>query len=274
MRIGLDIGGTKIRIGLIDDSNCVVSQHTVPCESNLSKDDLLERIANIISDFFTDEVSLIGAGVPAIVDDNGVVYDCVNIPSWDRVELKAFLESRFKVPVQVRNDCNCFAIGAFASDYGKNIDDMVGITLGTGVGAGLIFGRKFYSGKNSGAGEIGSFPYRGGILEDFCSSRFFVEHGTNGKTAWKDALNGSERALEIWSEFGENIADLIGMTLLAYDPQVIVIGGSIASAAEFFSQSMYAKLKSFIYPRVADRVKIIFEPNGEFQLLGATYSFE
>ena len=122
----------------------------------------------------------IGIGVPTIVDAQaGIVYDATNIASWKEVPLKALLEERFHVPVAVENDCNCFALGESRFGAGRNYTDMVGVTIGTGIGSGIIIDRKLYGGLYRGAGEIGTLPYRDTDFEHYCSSFFFKKKGIN-----------------------------------------------------------------------------------------------
>lgn len=269
MKVGVDLGGTKIRAGLIGPDNKVIESRTECCLNDGSKEGIVDQIAVLISKFFNSETELIGIGVPAIVDADGVVYDCVNIPSWDRVELKAELEKRFGVPVQVRNDCNCFALGVQASEIGRGYKDFVCMTLGTGVGSGIIFDGKLYTGRNSGAGEIGCIQYNGSDYESWCSSNFFRKKGTTGKEAFSAAEEGDAEALKLWDEFGTHIGELIKMCLFAYDPETIVIGGSISHAYKYFEKSMMATLKTFPYSGVVETLKISADPSGDYMLVGA-----
>lgn len=269
MRIGLDIGGTKVRIGLIDRYGRAHDVTTVDCPSHLSKEDFLARVMDLVASRFSTSVSMIGVGVPAVVDEDGVVYDCVNIPSWDRVELKAILEDRFGIPVQVNNDCNCFARGVMASKYGRKAENLVCMTIGTGVGAGLVLGGKLYTGKNSCAGEIGCIQYKDHDYEYYCSSQFFIRLGTTAKDEAEKAAAGDENALKLWDEFGTNVGDLINMVTFAYDPQVIVIGGGIASAFGLFEKAMRRRMADFPYSNVAAGLKVLSDPSGDLLLVGS-----
>jgi len=269
MRIGVDLGGTKIRVGLITPDGNVMEMLTENCPNDRPEAEVVECIAAMVGHFFGPEVEAIGVGVPAIVDARGVVYDCVNIPSWKRVELKAMLESRFHVPVRVNNDCNCFALGIKASSYGKGFDDLVCITLGTGVGSGIIVNGQLYAGKNCGAGEIGGIQYKDKDYEFYCSSQFFKSKGTSGKDVFVAAEAGDPAALALWDEFGANVGDLLIMAAFAYDPQAIVLGGSISSAYKYFEKSMMERFSHFPYTNVVKNIKIISDAAGDFMLTGS-----
>lgn len=269
MKIGVDLGGTKIRVGVVDPDMRVLKMATEMSLSKASKMEVVGQIERMVADFFDSSVEAIGIGVPAIVDANGVVYDCVNIPSWDRVELKAILESRFGVPVNANNDCNCFALGVKASGIVDGLDDILCITLGTGVGSGLILGGKLYTGRNCCAGEIGSIPFKDHDYEYYCSSQFFHAHNTGGKEASAAAIAGNPEAIKLWEEFGTNVGDLLKMAAFAYDPQAIVIGGNIVAAYKFFEPAMRARLSSFPYAKVAENLKVMPAPEGDLMIIGS-----
>src|SRR5690606_10392508 len=115
----------------------------------------------------------IGIGIPGLVDSsNGIALGLANIPSFQHVELKKFLTGRFSKPVFVNNDANCFAIGVHKYGVGKSFKSLVGITLGTGVGGGIVINGQLYSGLFSAAGEWCSAPYLDHNFEYYCSGKF------------------------------------------------------------------------------------------------------
>ena len=138
MLLGIDIGGTTINIGLVEEGR-VIRTETIPSFTpNATKAETLNYLAEAIMKALVPEVESVGIGVPSIVDPvKGIVYQAVNIPSWDEVCLKDELEWRLKIPVHINNDSNCFAVGA-AAKLDRVYPVMVGITLGTGLGMGVI----------------------------------------------------------------------------------------------------------------------------------------
>lgn len=269
MKIGVDIGGTKIRAGLIAENGEVLKSVKAPCPNKEGKLAVLDFIAGLIDGLFTDEVNAIGVGVPAIVDDKGVVHECVNIPSWDAVDVKGYMEGRFNVPVSVRNDCNCYALGVKSSELGRGYQDVVGITLGTGVGSGIVINGQLYLGQNSCAGEIGEIPFRDKNYEYYCSSHFFKTRGTSGKDAADAADAGDPQAITLWKEFGANVADLLMVVMLAYSPQAIFLGGSLSQAFPYFEQAMRERLQAFPYKKVLDLIDIHAMDDPDIILAGA-----
>ena len=182
--------------------------------------------------------------------------------------------SRFGVPVSVNNDCNCFALGVCHFGEAHGYRDVVCIALGTGVGAGVVIDGKLYCGHNTGAGEIGCVPYLDRDYEYYCSSRFFVGHGTTGKQAYERAVAGDPEALKLWKEFGRHVGRLVMLILYAYDPEAIVFGGSISHAFDFFSEAMHAELVKFPYARTVERVRIRCSKIENIGLLGASACHE
>ena len=154
MRIGVDLGGTNVRVGLVDEGR-IVRLLSEPCRADRSEEEVLGHIASLIERLMAPGVECIGIGVPSVVDAvRGIVYNVVGIPSWREVHLKERFEERFGIPVYVNNDCNCFALGVCRFGEALGCRDVVCIALGTGVGAGIVIDGRLYSGPNTGAGEI------------------------------------------------------------------------------------------------------------------------
>jgi glucokinase len=229
-------------------------------------------LIDAISTLFDDTVSGIGIGVPSVVDvDRGIVYTVQNIPSWKEVHLKDALERRFHVPVHVNNDANAFALGEFHFGKGKGYRNLVGIAIGTGLGAGLIIEGRLYSGTNCGAGEIGTIPYKERTIENYCSGEFFTRFfSMSGEEAFARAGKGDPDALRAFHDFGVEMAQAVLVALYAYDPEIIILGGSISRAFEFFKESMMQKLTStFAFQHVLKRVVIDKSELPDIALLGA-----
>ena len=140
MRIGVDLGGTNVRAGLVKDGR-IVRLLSEPCKADRPEGEVVDHIASLIGKLITPDVARIGIGVPSVVDAaRGIVYNVVGIPSWREVYLKDLLEKRFGVPVYVNNDCNCFALGVSRFGEASAYSDVVCVALGTGVGAGIVIG--------------------------------------------------------------------------------------------------------------------------------------
>jgi glucokinase len=199
-----------------------------------------------------------------------IVYNVTNIPSWKKVALKDILEKEFNLPVFVNNDVNCFAIGEHKFGMGKNYSNMVGMSIGTGLGSGIIIENKLYAGINCGAGEIGLLPYMDHNIEYYASGNFFsAMYRTSALDAFTAAKKGNKEALDQWNNFGSHFGAAVQAVMYTYDPQAIVIGGSVANAFPYFEAAMRASFSNFIYPESVKKLKIHLTKNQDIALLGA-----
>ena len=190
MKLSIDLGGTNIRVAQVEEGRCL-SKVSVPCLAHQDAPIVLDQLFQLVRSMMNEQVDGIGIGVPSIVDsEKGIVYNVANISSWKEIRLKEILENEFNVAVAINNDSNCFALGESLYGEGKPYDNMVGVTIGTGIGAGVIIGRRLYGGQFMGAGEIGSFPYLDADFERYCSSFFFKRHDTTGAAAAENARQG------------------------------------------------------------------------------------
>jgi glucokinase len=271
MTIGVDLGGSNIRAGIQSDGTIVQKQH-VPLTNKDSLEDTLTQLIDNIRPLMSASIKSIGIAVPSVVDvENGIVYDVVNIPSWKKVELKQILQAEFKIPVQVDNDANSFVLGEQQHGKAKSHSNVVGLVMGTGIGSGLILNGKLYRGNNCGAGEVGYFPYLDKDFEFYCSGNFFTTiHNITAYDAYQHAASANQHALRIWSEFGKHMGNAIKAVVYAYDPEVIVLGGSISKAYTFFEKSMRETLLvNFHFPSSIKRLKIEQSQDENITLLGA-----
>ena len=268
--IGIDIGGTNIRAGLVEHSSItkLLSCKTPAQETELK---VLETITSLIEKLMTHSVEAIGIGVPSIVDiKNGIVYDTMNIPSWKKVHLKSYIENLFKVPVLVNNDANCFVAGEKHFGKGRNHNSILGIVMGTGLGAGIIINNKLYEGLHCGAGEIGNIKYLNSNYEYFCSGQYFKgEYNISGQKAFQDATQGDLRAIEMFTRFGEHVGNMIQTALYAYDPECIVLGGSLSNAYSLFQSSMKKTFEDFMFPKILSDIKIEVSELDNIAIYGA-----
>ena len=268
--LGIDIGGTTINGGRIEGAQIVeeITMDTMAREGGVTTINIVKEVIRRLK---RADTRAIGIGVPSVVDRNrGVVYNVQNIRDWEEVHLKSLLEEEFGVPVWLDNDANCFAYGEKIFGKGKTYENFVGITLGTGVGGGIIQQHRLLHDSNCGSGEFGEIPYLGSILEDYCGSRFFTLKA--GRTAHEIALsaaegdNGSQKHYE---EYGKHLAALVKIISLILDPQAIIFGGSISQSFGLFEKAMYEGLKDYPYPNSMDKLHILTSELKNVGVLGA-----
>jgi len=269
--LGIDMGGTNIRAGLVVDGKPrnVVS---VPTPANSSKDVVIDQLCRLIAAFSSETFDAIGIGVPTVVDvEKGIVYNATNIKDWKEVPLKAILEEKFNVPVYINNDANCFAAGEKHFGKAHGYKSVVGLVLGTGLGAGLILNDRLYEGKNCGAGELCNLPFKEHNYEYYCCGQYFKDElAIPAHEVFKMAGEGNSEAIKMFETFGLNLGKFLQAIIYAYDPELIVFGGSVSKAFCYFQKSMFQSLKEgFIFPNSLLNLKIELSELENVAILGA-----
>lgn len=266
--LGIDLGGTNIRGGLVKENRLrnILSQKI---NSQGSSDEVLNEIFAFTDQLFNDSVKAIGVGVPGLVS-KGIVYDVVNIPSWTQISLQQLMQVRYSVPVSINNDANCFALGEFYFGKGNGSDSMLGLSIGTGLGSGIIINKKLYEGKNCGAGEFGMIDYLDRYYEYYASGQFFQNvYGINGDNVFQNAKERNEEAIKMYEEFGLHLGNAIKTILYALDVDLIILGGSVSKAFSFFSKTMFHQIETFAYKRTIENLKIEVSELEHCGVLGA-----
>jgi len=268
--IGVDLGGTKI-LSAKFENNELIDSYRLIIPSKGTELEILSTVIKSIEIHMSSSISAIGIGVPSIVDQvNGIVYDVQNIPSWKKVNLKEILQNHFNIPVFVNNDANCFALGESNFGLGKEQNDFIGISIGTGVAGGVIINNKLYNGSNSGAGEFGMLPYLDKNFEYYCSGQFFQnEFKIKGEDVYFDAKSGDSKALDMFNQFGSHLGEMIIHILYTYDPELIILGGSVSKGYSFFKTSLNSALESFVYKPSIDKLKIKVSVDPDIAVKGA-----
>lgn len=273
MILGIDLGGTNLCIGQVDDGVVIRTVSVPSFAPSASLEETLEYMSDNISSMMSSDIERIGIGVPSVVDVNeGIVYNAANIPSWEEVHLKAFLEERFSVPVKVNNDANCYAMGAYGTYPADSKPEvLVTVTLGTGLGIGIVDHGSIICGANCGAGELGYLPYKDGCLEDYCSRQFFDSHGVKPHEAFAAAQEGDIVSLQLFEEFGRNLGHALMVLMYAYDPSHVVFGGGIAKALPLFRRAMEEYIRErFPFPANFEKLQIDVRTENEIPIIGAS----
>ncbi len=268
--IGVDLGATNMRAATVkrDAISVIQSKRINSAGTELQ---VLKEVFEVVDTIADDTVTAIGIGVPGVVDiEEGIVYDVQYIPSWKEVPLKKWMEERYKIPVFVNNDANCFALGEHYFGKGKDVDSMIGLAVGTGVGAGIIINNRLYAGRNCGAGEFGMVDYMDKIYEYYCSGSFFQNvYQLNGEALFERAKKGDIQSIKLFEELGMHLGNAIKMIMYTYDPALIILGGSVRLAYDLFQKTMWQRIKTFAFSKSAERLKIEISELQNSGILGA-----
>lgn len=273
--IGIDIGGTKVHLALIKDGKILQQSKFSTIEAGHG-DEVLKTMIAHIKTLGQSGLAGIGLGIPGLVDrKNGVVYDVINISGWKELALKKILEEQFGVPVALTNDANTFALGELKYGAGQTSQHVAAISLGTGIGLGIIIKKQLHNGVLSGAGEIGSLPYLSETFEDYCSGKYFIcKHNSTAEKLAIDAVAGKEEALVIFQDYGKHLGLLIHTILLILSPEIIVLGGSISKASPYFMGALQKQLEMFPFKGILQELKIVVSTLHDAQVLGAAALIE
>ena len=268
--IGVDLGGTNVRAAHIS-SEGIEKMNIEAVKSKGSVQDVLEQIYGLIDQLGLEGIEGIGLGVPGPVDeDRGIVYELINIPAWKKVEVKKKFEERYGIPVKVQNDANCFAVAEKFYGKGHECRSFIGLIVGTGMAGGIFINDQLYTGPNSMAGEFGMIKYLDKFYEYYSCGQFFNNvHGISGKEAYKRAVSGDKQAIDMWKEFGNHLGTAIEAILYAYDPEKIILGGSLGQSLSLYEDYIWTALDNFAFKNSLKNLKIEASELDNPGLLGA-----
>jgi glucokinase len=290
--IGVDLGATFVKIGLVDNKGKVYFRRKIETPPGADKTLLIDSIVNNVKDVIKEsgkQVYGIGIGVPGPVDSQkGIVHYFPNIKGWKEVPLKAILEKKLGLRVMLDNDVNAMTLGEFVFGAGKECDNLVCLTLGTGVGGGIIIDGKLYRGGSMTAGEIGHMPINetgpkcncGGIacLERYVGNRYILERAKKafGSNITLEALtslakSGNKKAVAIWTDVAEKLSVALVEVVNLLNPDKIVIGGGISKAGELILSPLKRQIRARAMKDQAKHVKIALAKLGaDAGIIGAS----
>ena len=247
--IGVDLGGTKILTGVVARDGSVVRRHERATPQD-SQEHVLAELEAAVAELLDESVGAVGFGVPSPIDQaHGVVVRCVNVP-LENAPLRDRMHERFGIPVGLDNDANAAAIGEWRAGAGREEDDLVMLTLGTGVGGGVISGAAPFRGWNGAGAELGHvvIVHDGRPCQGACTGRGHLEtyvSGTAVTAAAREtfgpsadahrlvrlANEGDVKAQELLAEVGSYLGSGIGSFVNVFGPQLVILGGGFGVAA-------------------------------------------
>ena len=295
-RVGVDIGGTNVKIALVDKKGEISHPKTVPTRAEMGYEYTIGNITQCIKDLMTEanittnDIEGIGFGFPGQIDcDNGVVRILPNIPGWIDVPIAEIMQKEFNVPVKVDNDVRCAALAELNYGAGAGCKNLVCITVGTGIGSGLIINGKLVRGASNAAGEIGHIKLQmhdglicgcgdTGCFEAYASGPAIVamakDYVRGGKSAklgeiagstaaitpaivCQAALEGDVVAKRIFTRMGEYLGIGLASVVNLLNPEKIVVGGGVADAGDLLLEPLRKTLIERAMPIQGSAVKVV-----------------
>ncbi len=274
--IGIDVGGTNIRIAVVDENGQL---HDVYKESTIATDieSLRKQILSLIKriDLNKYKIEGIGIGVPGPVKPDGTVIYIPNLNISTSFNLKKMIEEETNLPTYVGNDANVAGLAEAFVGNGKGYDVVQYITMSTGIGGGLVMNKKMIIGKNGLAQEIGSMIVKNGgrapsifkakgCIEGEASGTMLTvkanELGLNANNAgdvFVLASQGNQVALNLKNEFISDVAAFIGSIVAYMEPDIFVLGGGLMKSKDFFLEELIKKVDDYVYESLKGNIKIV-----------------
>jgi glucokinase len=280
--IGVDVGGTNVKLGLISSSGKIVVRSSFSTRHFSQKPKTLIAAVHdavmqllVLQGLSKKDIAGVGIGLPGLVDfDRGIVRVLPNIPGWKDVPLKRIMEKELGMLVRLENDVNMITLGEWRYGAGRGFRDLICITLGTGVGGGLILNNAIYRGPGFVAGEIGHMPVSADGPECGCGGWGCFERYVGNKALKKDAARsfrkelaleelylmarqGKKKALEFWDMVGEKVGNGLVGPINFLNPECVIIGGGISRSLGFMRPAIEKVIKRRCMKTQAEMVQII-----------------
>ena len=283
-RIGVDIGGTGIQIGVVDDRNRIIRESSIPTRTDLPFDEQVRQIADCIitttqeAGFTVDDIESIGIGIPGIASrKSGEVIKCTNM-GWYHVPFREVFNRYLNKPVYIDNDANVAALAESVAGVSAGTSSSVFITIGTGIGSGIILDGRIWSGAHHIGAELGHviFDLDGvpctcgnhGCLERYCSATALIrmareavaDHpdskiltyvnqdpsGIEARTVIDAARAGDPVAVDVYHHYISCLAQAIASVINLLDPEVIVLGGGVSKAGSFLLDAVVREVPRYV----------------------------
>ncbi|MGN0300645.1 MAG: ROK family glucokinase [Lachnospiraceae bacterium] len=299
---GVDVGGTTVKMGYFDIEGNLIEKWEIPTRTEDKGVNIIPDIAGSIlvklaqKDIDKKEVAGVGIGVPGPVKEDGTVLVAVNL-GWDKRNTNEQLEDLLGIPVKTANDANVAALGEMWRGGGQGYEDVVAVTLGTGVGGGVIIGGKVIAGSNGAGGEIGHIHLEDneseecgckghGCLEQYASATGVVrlakkkladsskpsvlrDDEVTAKAVWDAVKADDELAKEVANIYGEYLGKGLAAVAAVVNPQVFVIGGGVSKAGRVVIDYMEPYFDKYAFPGTKNAKFVLAKLGNDAGIYGA-----
>ena len=298
--LGIDIGGTAVKLGIVDEAGMVLAKAEESVSFDGYRTPILTTVLKAAQAFLADRnipaESLVGIGVSAtgqIDSRKGIVAGtCGSLPNYIGAPIKAELEKTFGLPVTVANDANCMTLGEVWVGGAKGYTDVIGVTLGTGVGGGILTGGRLLEGARGLGGELGHYRTHAldgvdctcgakGCWERYAATTALVRAAQEENPAWRDGRAifaaveaGDKTVLALLDTWTDEIAQGLAGMVHIFNPQLILIGGGVSAQQKLLIDPIAAKVKAADMPAFADGLEIRpAQLHKDAGMVGAVYYF-
>ena len=283
LRVGIDIGGTGIKVGIVNRKLNIIGEGTIPTDTSIPFDEQIHRIAALVTEtvskagFAKNDIESVGVGIPGIANPSGEVIKCTNM-GWYHVPFRDVFRKDLDVPVFIDNDANVAALAESVAGVSAGTSSSVFITIGTGIGSGIIIGGKIWNGFHGIGGELGHVILAlGGVpctcgnhgcLERYCSATALIRMGreavakhpesrilamaggdpsaVEARTIIDCARENDPTAVMVYTNYIDCLSQAIASVVNLLDPEVIVIGGGVSKAGSFLLDPLRREYPKYV----------------------------
>lgn len=271
---GIDLGGTNCKIGIFDLQGQLLKTWKTSSKNFSQPDDVVPSIAMELKRFEEyKNLKAIGIGAPGLIDANGVIIESPNFQLWKNLKLKELLEAEFNLPIAVENDANLFAVGEGFAGAAKDFESFVGITLGTGVGGGIVLNGKIFRGAKGMAGEIGHTVIHPNGPVCGCGKKGCLEAYSSGTAMKREmqkatslelepmeiyglAKKGDKAAVKVFEKAAYHLGIGISNIINILDIPAVIIGGGVSEAWDLIIAPLKKGFKEHSFQIHFDTVEI------------------
>jgi len=285
LAIGLDFGGTSVKMGVCQGAELLARSEPISTSGHPSVEALIDVMVRRIARLRTEHPGIvaIGAGVPGFVDhQQGHIHQLTNVPGWQDIPFGPILQEKTGLPVSVENDANAMAYAEWKHGAGQGMENLVCVTLGTGVGGGLILNGDLFRGATFGAGEIGqmSIDHSGtpgnygnlGALEKYVGNQQIEEYalaayakaglirevGTCTPQLLAEAAGlGDATALRVWNDVADWLGTALSSIVWLLNPEAVILGGGVSRAGEVLFGPLSRRMQSTLNPVFWERLRLL-----------------
>jgi len=305
--IGVDLGGTKIAVGIVNKENKLIDKGSVPTFSERGFAPIMKDMGELINSLLNknniliEECEYVGIGSPGLTNtETGYMTDNANL-HWTNVPMRTELQKYIPLPIHIDNDANVAAWAEYKLGCGKGTKNFVAVTLGTGVGSGVVINNTLYSGSHRAGAELGHMLFekdgylcgcgKKGCVEKYCSASAIIfktkELLATGKyndsvlalinsdiLSARDVIDASKQgdklALDVFIWYVDNLALFVTSIFNIFDPDVIALGGGVANAGEYLLAPLHEKIKDYLLIENVPYAKVkIAEMGNDAGIFGA-----
>ena len=279
--LGIDIGGTAVKLGLVDEDGAVLARTERSVNFDGYRTPILTTVERTAAEFLAacgTDARPAGIGVSATgqIDSTGgvVAGTCGHLPGWYGAPIRAALETAFALPVTVANDANCMCLGEAWVGAAKGYSDVIGITIGTGLGGGILTGGRLLEGFRGLGGELGHMRLHAvdgepctcgarGCWERYASTTALVRRAKaldpaldNGRAVFDQAAAGNAAVAALLNDWEEEIAQGLAGLVHLFNPQLLLIGGGVSAQQQLLIEPVAAKVRAAVMPAFAQGLEI------------------